>query len=61
MIRKGVTMAQNKLSRYKQQKIKKAQEEGAFSDVAISHTSKEKIMKAVKKNDETPPRGSKRQ
>ncbi|WP_413585094.1 hypothetical protein [Bdellovibrio sp. HCB274] len=40
-----------KLSRYRREKIKKAQEQGALSDVAFSHTSKQKIMKAVKKND----------
>jgi|GEM_PF-4356733 hypothetical protein len=40
-----------KLSRYRREKIKKAQEQGALSDVAFTHTSKAKIMKAVKKND----------
>jgi len=38
-----------KLSRYRKEKIKQAQQEGGFSDVATSHTSKEKILKAVKK------------
>lgn len=39
-----------KMSYARKKKIKKAQEVGAMSDVPISHTSKEKIMKAVKKN-----------
>ncbi|UYL07407.1 hypothetical protein B9G69_010155 [Bdellovibrio sp. SKB1291214] len=38
-----------KLSRYRKDKIKKAQKEGGFSEIATSHTSKQKIMKAVKK------------
>ena len=41
-----------KLSRYRKEKIKKAQEEGAFSDVAFTHTSKQKIMKKLKAQDE---------
>lgn len=40
-----------KLSRYRKDKIKKAQQEGGFSEIATSHTSKQKIMKAVKKKN----------
>ncbi|MFS4457911.1 hypothetical protein [Bdellovibrio sp. HCB2-146] len=37
------------ISRTRKKKIKKAQEVGALSDVPISHTSKAKILKAVRK------------
>lgn len=39
----------NEKTKDKYEKQKRAQEEGAFSNIATSHTSKSKILKSVKR------------